>query len=105
MWFRMSLLHCCEQFVLQVAPEFFKNGSVGDADFKNPAAKTSNMTSGGHTFTSRRFPDLVEFLTGRLLGQSFRSHDALQQMSQSRWLFVVAHQTPMPVYRELTLRV
>ncbi len=78
MWFRMPLLHCYEQFVLQVAPKFFKNSSVGDADFKNTAAKTSNMTSGGHTFTGRRFPDLVELLTGRLLGQSFRPHDSLQ---------------------------
>jgi hypothetical protein len=80
--FRISLLHRDEQFMLQVAPEFFENRSVRDADFKNAAAKTPNVTSGGYTFTSHRFPDFIQLLTGRLFGQSFRSHNTLQQLPQ-----------------------
>ena len=55
LWVGMSLLHCDEQFMLQVAPKFFKNGSVGDADFKNAAAKASNVTSGRYTLTCRPY--------------------------------------------------
>ena len=79
----MSFLNGWQDFVFEIAGEFFKNCSVGHCNFKHAIAETFDMAFGGNSFCDGLFPDVFQYLIGRLFSNASFANEITEQISQA----------------------